>query len=188
MLLIQFSIIENYTPHYRFRAYFIYFGSSPCSQRPLLVKCHIPVFLIYSYWSPPIISNTPLLVKCHIPVWLSECPVFSREWLTIDGISYIEGILGGRDIGILGNRDIKWQGSLSTGGEPHTLLQTKGSSIGGVRMLKGTNSKYSLLLLNVSVLLIIKLPKIYYQISVSVCTIVWVSVFKVQHSLCFFSR
>ena len=43
------SIIENHTPHYRFRAYFIYFGSSPCSQRPLLVKCHIPVFLIYSY-------------------------------------------------------------------------------------------------------------------------------------------
>ena len=53
-------------------------------------------------------------------------------------------------------------------------------------MLKGTNSKYSLLLLNVSVLLIIKLPKIYYQISVSVCTIVWVSVFKVQYSLGFF--
>ena len=55
-------------------------------------------------------------------------------------------------------------------------------------MLKGTNSKYSLLLLNVSVLSINKLPKIYYRISVSACTIVWVSVFKVQHSLCFFSR
>ena len=39
------SIIENYTPQNRFHAYFIYF----CSQRPLLVKCHIPVFLIYSY-------------------------------------------------------------------------------------------------------------------------------------------